>query len=300
MVAVSVVVADIGSVAHDVLIEAVTPGAEAEVVAVYERSCYVRTPGGLACVGSEEIGAGPLNMRVRLADGQSWPGLGLRPEMPVTRVAGRLAIGPDLLIHVGDTKLWSPPPLPVWSAATLRAGLAAVHGAAEGLCPHDGLARLVLSPQRTKPSNPHATAARVPFEIVVRELGLAMTSGAASPDLIGSATLLLGLGPGLTPSGDDLLGGAMIALTSTGQAIVRDQLWDALRPELDMLTTEISAMHLAVAADGLGSDVCHRALNAILSGALPDLDAIDAIGHTSGWDTLAGMIVALDAWAGMQ
>ena len=107
--------------------------------------------------------------------------------------------------------------------------------------------------------------------------------------------LLLGLGPGLTPSGDDLLGGLMIALTALDQTGVRDQLWDALRPELEMLTNEISAMHLAVAADGLGSAACHEALNAMLAGTPPDLDAIDAIGHTSGWDMLAGMAVALAA-----
>jgi Protein of unknown function (DUF2877) len=122
-----------------------------------------------------------------------------------------------------------------------------------------------------------------------------LSSHAMSDDVGMAATLLLGLGPGLTPSGDDVLGGVMLALTAIDQTGLRDQLWDALRPELEMLTNEISAMHLAVAADGLGGEVCHAALNALLTGVLPDLEAIHAIGHTSGWDTLAGMVITLRA-----
>lgn len=287
---------DIGTVARDVLVDAlVQEGAEGEVVAVFDRSCYVRTPDGLACIGTRFIGAGPLNVRLELIEGQMWRDLDIRVEMPCTATADTLSIGGDVVVDLAGAAIWMPAALPVWTPATLHTGLSATRLAATERCPHDGLARLFFAPTRAKPSNPHATAARASFDMLTVALGPALTSGQLTPDLASSAMLLLGLGPGLTPSGDDLLGGLMIALTALDQTGVRDQLWDALRPELEMLTNEISAMHLAVAADGLGSAACHEALNAMLAGTPPDLDAIDAIGHTSGWDMLAGMAVALAA-----
>lgn len=295
-----IVALDIGAVARDVLFDALATGVEGEVAAVFDNSCYVRTPGGLACIGTRVLGAGPINLRLKPGEDRTWRDLGIRVEMVCSRAGDIVSIGPELWIDVANVPPWTPPPMPQWTHATLRSGLSATRAAAVDRCPHDGLARLVFTPAQSKPSNPHASAARAPVETVVRTLAPAIASGALDADLSASATLLLGLGPGLTPSGDDLLGGLMIALTALGQANLRDALWDVLRPELDMLTNEISAMHLAVAADGLGSAACHDALNAMLGGTAPDFGAIDAIGHTSGWDMLAGMVLALAAASSAQ
>ncbi len=92
---------------------------------------------------------------------------------------------------------------------------------------------------------------------------------------------LIGLGPGLTPSGDDYLGGMLIALrlaTRGGQA---DALWRWLEPRLASRTSAISAAHLAAAASGEG----HEALHEALAG---DPTRLGSVGHCSGWDALAG------------
>ncbi|MFX8976555.1 DUF2877 domain-containing protein, partial [Acinetobacter baumannii] len=39
---------------------------------------------------------------------------------------------------------------------------------------------------------------------------------------------LIGLGPGLTPSGDDLVGGALIALAELDLPNIRDVLWSTI------------------------------------------------------------------------
>jgi hypothetical protein len=284
---------DIGAVASDVLIEALHLGAEGEVVAVFERSCYVRTAGGLACVGTRFVGAGPLNLRLLLTEGQVWGDLDLRTEMKVTRTGDVLTIDGELQISTANTVIWAPPPRPVWTRVSLQHGLEKLGALVPELCPDEGLSRLVFAPGRAKPANPHATAARAQFQMLDAGLRTSLASHAMGEDVGMAATLLLGLGPGLTPSGDDLLGGVMLALTALDEFGIRDTLWNALRPELEMLTNDISAMHLAVAADGLGAEIFHTALNALLTGALPDLEAIHAIGHTSGWDTLAGMVMTL-------
>jgi hypothetical protein len=103
---------------------------------------------------------------------------------------------------------------------------------------------------------------------------------------------LLGLGPGLTPSGDDLIGGALVALHALGYPELADRLAVALLPAARERTNAISLAHLAAAADGEGSAALHEALGALSAPGTPGLGerlrAVDAIGHSSGWDALAG------------
>jgi hypothetical protein len=110
---------------------------------------------------------------------------------------------------------------------------------------------------------------------------------------------LLGLGPGLTPSGDDFLGGAMVALTGLGMTELRDALWRALSPHAATHTNDISRAHLAAAAEGYGSAALHALLDAVMAGdaaAMPArLATLAAVGHTSGWDAMAGAMSALKA-----
>ncbi len=54
------------------------------------------------------------------------------------------------------------------------------------------------------------------------------------------------------------------------------------------------------ASEGLGSAGIHRALAAIMEGR-PEavgkaLAGIDGIGHSSGWDAMAGIVTTFDAW----
>ena len=63
-------------------------------------------------------------------------------------------------------------------------------------------------------------------------------------------------------------------------------------------TNPISAQHLCAATEGLGSISLHHLFKALHAGkdqaqALKDLTAI---GHTSGWDALAGVYTTLNIW----
>ena len=124
----------------------------------------------------------------------------------------------------------------------------------------------------------------------------ASPAGGAPP---GEAADLIGLGPGLTPSGDDLLGGALVALHLLGRIDLRDALWQKVREPALADANAISRAHLTAAAQGLGGAALHAVLNDVLTGttaALPRrLAAVEAIGHTSGWDALAGAVLVLRA-----
>ena len=154
-------------------------------------------------------------------------------------------------------------------------------------------------PRSTRKPTRTARAAAEPVRALSEALAGTLPPSARRQQLTRAATLLLGLGPGFTPSGDDLLGGVMLALTATGRESIRDGLWLAIEPELGDLTTPPSAMHLSAAADGMAVEPVHVLLNAILLGeptaVAQHLDAAVELGHTSGWDIVAGLTIALTA-----
>lgn len=105
---------------------------------------------------------------------------------------------------------------------------------------------------------------------------------------------LAGLGPGLTPAGDDFLCGVLIA------ARARAALCDVIACAARDRTTMLSHAFIEAAAEGHGSEAW-RALLVAGDTALPRCVAqVAAPGASSGADTLAGYIWARElaaAWA---
>lgn len=105
-----------------------------------------------------------------------------------------------------------------------------------------------------------------------------------------AARTLAGLGPGLTPGGDDLLAGAMLAahLVHPRPSSFCDPLTAAAAPR----TTALSAAFLRAARDGTCSAAWHHLLAALASTNRAPIDAaIDEVlahGATSGADMLTG------------
>lgn len=116
-----------------------------------------------------------------------------------------------------------------------------------------------------------------------------------------SVARLVGLGPGLTPSGDDYLGGAIIALQALGLPKVSAALFTCL--DLSR-TNRISAAHLSAAFEGAGAAPLHDALDDVLCGrtetTLKRLVGLGLIGHSSGWDAFAGCHLVLRTYCRTQ
>ncbi|NUL58944.1 DUF2877 domain-containing protein [Brevibacterium luteolum] len=106
---------------------------------------------------------------------------------------------------------------------------------------------------------------------------------------------LIGRGPGLTPSGDDVLSGIALALRWQSAWSALAQLQAALTPQLAS-TTAISASLLEAALDGWCTTPVTRALAAAQAGDLPAFaEHLGAIGHTSGYDLGAGVVATCRA-----
>ncbi len=276
---------------------ALRPGLRGRLRAVFERSFYIHLAGQEICLGPPGLGAGPLNLRCQVAR-PDWPAWGLREDAAVLIGAREICIPPHLRFALAGAAVWRPPAPGAWTAASLGAGLRALDARLPERVPAQGLG--VLVPARDTPVDAVAAAARGPVAALTRFLHGTFAADddqaySAVPDL----RALIGLGPGLTPSGDDLLGGALVALHLLGRTDLRDALWNSLRAYAEPECNAITRAHLGAAAQGLGSAGLHAVLNDLLTGtteALPRrLAAIEAIGHTSGWDALAGAVLVLRA-----
>jgi hypothetical protein len=126
--------------------------------------------------------------------------------------------------------------------------------------------------------------------------------GARDWDALASASEgLAGLGTGLTPSGDDLLAGLLAALrfhaASTGGPLPQVAL-DEVARRAAARTSPFSGFLVRCAARGLVAAPVERWLRAVLAGARSagaHTAAVAAAGHSSGVDTLAGLVCGLEA-----
>jgi hypothetical protein len=113
---------------------------------------------------------------------------------------------------------------------------------------------------------------------------------------------LAGLGPGLTPAGDDFIGGLLAALSfhhaSCGFGPPPEFLAD-LAGEAGTRTSLFSAQMLGGAAQGLVSKETAAWLAAVHHGEMPVIPQatrnIINYGHTSGIDMLCGLITTLES-----
>jgi hypothetical protein len=281
------------------------------VVAVFRRSFYIRTATDrFLCIGGAGLGLGPLNLiawdsKARKS-GRCWSTGVIESGDKAEARRGVLRIGRALAFDGAELVGWFPrtPSGPVSSVA-LRLGLSRIISRACACAPSEGLGMLI---PRLAGTGRHSSrlntgglirAAALPaIESLENWLNFVRADGAAArcpfPD---AARGLIGLGPGLTPSGDDFFGGLMIGLRDFGMARIAKTIWLGLQPNLTNRTNLISIAHLEAAAAGMGHSAVHAFLLALRSEEAPAIDRavkdIAAIGHCSGWDAIAGLVLAL-------
>ena len=185
---------------------------------------------------------------------------------------------------------WSPPTLdsPI-EPTTLARESRRVVGMVHRLGQADGFGALLVGRRAAFPLDQAAERARRFLEACARnDAAIAVETGER----------LLGLGPGLTPAGDDLVGGAFFARRLIGG-------WEdaaaAMRARARERTHPISATLLGDLLDGSGHAPLHDlALALTRSDEAAALDAaarLVRIGLSSGWDILTGFLGALGALA---
>jgi hypothetical protein len=261
---------EVGSIAARVL-QSNTTGS---VTTAFATSFFVEIAGTLLCFGAGHLPMGPLNVRIRPTHGD-------------------IEIGTPATIEIGNSRIWLPPEPIDWTFETLKAGLGSIENMARQQAPAEGLSRLVLKPARAVVDGPLLRRAASAIDGVKQWL---LGDGSEQPSFDDGVRGLIGLGPGLTPSGDDFLVGMMVAFTELQETGLREALSVTVGKYATTRTNSISAAHLSAAAEGLGADALHRTIQSILSGGdglTGNLSDLANIGHCSGWDALAGASLVL-------
>ncbi|WP_199548168.1 DUF2877 domain-containing protein [Streptomyces sp. N35] len=272
-----------------------TGSGRGRVHSVFTRVVNVVTPQDtLIALAARDAGHAPRTLTTDVAD---WSGWGIEEGQPVTFTPGVLTLevpyGP-LRLTLKGARAWHPelPSLAqldrdeLAAAATHLAQLNQEHGPLGGM----------LGP--TSDAGPMDLA-------ITRALAEGRTRLIAAvrdrdPDATRAAILaLLGLGPGLTPAGDDFLTGVALlaALPGSAQAAFVPVLEEVLAAHPGR-TTDVSLATLREAADGRARDELLDVLRLVADRAQPQQLAapvrkVLAIGHTSGSDTLSGLIAGL-------
>jgi hypothetical protein len=194
-------------------------------------------------------------------------------------------------VDVGALVPWRPAPLPLEARtrANLRAGWRRLVADCATLGSPGGFGALLAGRALAFPLDGAAAAARA----LAR--ACAADDAPSARDAGGS---LLGLGGGLTPSGDDYVGAALfarhlLAASGTTEAVAWTRAAEALVAMAAERTHPISAALLGDLAAGLGWASLHDLVAALAAGE-PDAAAGAAhrlvrLGHSSGWDMLAGL-----------
>ncbi|HEY7589994.1 MAG TPA: DUF2877 domain-containing protein [Candidatus Limnocylindrales bacterium] len=245
-------------------------GADGVVLSVYRSAVNLLVAGELVTLASARGGGLPNG--VLLADSFEPVALGVRSGMAVAASARRLDI-PGGLLHVDlVAPQWDPLLRPSHVPADIGGRVAVARGALAG-------GTLIAGGRLT--DGGLAPAARKRRDSAIELAG----------------TGLIGLGPGLTPSGDDVLVGFTAGLSAIGDPRAR-RLARAWAGAATGRTTDVAVAFHRAAARGFYAERLHVVARALLAGpveAIPEAIRLAAAwGATSGSDTLAGFLLALD------
>jgi hypothetical protein len=248
----------LGAAAH----AAVAAGGEGTVVAWFPRACYVSLPAGLIAVVAEGVPNGPIHVVLDSEPVHTPRGA------PARVVDGDLEIDGQIIV-LADAEPWRGTLPSAAEVASNAEDIAVATQAARG-------SALLVEPYRARADR-------------AREL---LAAGA----LVDAARVLVGVGPGLTPSGDDALAGIVFALRARAGPIVESA---TARAAEAGETGAISREFLRWAARGQALEPAHdllvRATNGDARGASLAARRMNDVGETSGADFLLGLRWGIEA-----
>lgn len=260
---------------------------EASVHSVFDRviNLHRHQDGELCTVGAAGVDDAPATL---VTDLPTWVPLDLRVGEQVRGRRGRILLPDGHVVDLRSARAWEPTlpalPMPAASIAWLRDFIVAegVHGGATA----DGTGR----------SWDDAVAEQISTRLDAMLRGIRNERPTA---VARAARRLVGLGTGLTPSGDDVLLGVSLVTAMPRSALAF--VLPLLRSVIEACapgTNDISRAALVQAARGRTRQCIIALLTAMTQGDdASTLDrhgrAVTAIGHTSGTDILVGISAAL-------
>jgi hypothetical protein len=289
-----------------------------EIHSVFEHALNIKTSGGqLVSILCGVDQAGPNTVVARLPEGLDFISMGLRAGMPARLRGSRVQLGTgDVQLRTGSARKWWPrlaDGLAPVDLQRLESNLAALDEKIAALPPDRGLGRLLpdaadmAAGRWDRVAADHAAEdddhGMVRTALPVIENLMSGYLEAEDDALQQGVEGLIGLGSGLTPSGDDLLLGFIGTLGAVSKRMDGREVESILEAVRDHLyenrhrTTFVSANLLAFACAGRVADPILNVIRALLFGEtavmIERVEALLRRGDSSGSEVLLGILLAL-------
>jgi len=273
-----------------------------KVLAVFSKAIYLLMDSGeLFWMTTTDI---PMHRRCAQI---SAPLPGLVTGSPFHVQDHHLTIDPDFIFEIEDALLWNAPRLDSNHVLEITELPARIHSffcslnysQAKGFgnfIPH------ILSLAQNESINPSSESTG---PILQFSQPLVLDTVCARLDhqplrVLSNTEALIGLGAGLTPSGDDFVGGLLFALKILRTSYPTLPFADFEIPidSYRSRTHLISFTLLKDLKDGHAIAPLHSILNGLFSGESPEklspyISQLTQVGHSTGWDLLAGLLTGL-------
>jgi hypothetical protein len=276
-------------------------GFAGSVLSVFAGACnLVNDQGKIVALVGQRVGNGPLNI-VLTEDG--FLARGLEAGLPVEGDGRSIQIGKTLKVCLAGAEVWEP--RLEWAGLNaarpgLKANLAVLHDHLMAQALAESLACLPATdlPGARSVESTYRKMAQRAIEGL-----LAALHGGDRQGIAASAIALTGLGPGLTPAGDDFLLGLMAGLQTwpqflAGGGLSVEEACQAIYEAADGRTNLLSLALLQSAREGMFSEVWHILLAALRQGKADEVrgaaDRVLSFGGTSGADALSGFLAVLN------
>jgi len=262
--------------------------------------------GGLGFIVGPEVGRGPLSICVDIPEHIDLVALGLDKGLIVSRVADLIVIGTNVLaVSIKEAALWESNLLftnVLRMPRDIERNLMTLREVAVSSGKHSGLGQLIELSESDL-SNEDVTSKMEPIAQLALPRILRLLKAIKSnntQNLMESVTHLIGLGPGLTPAGDDLLIGLMLSMLyfaenlNVNTARVHN-VNSAIISCVHARTTSVSQEFLIQAAIGNAHEQILNLIEVLLIRESNDVEQVArtvlAIGGTSGTDTILGVLL---------
>ena len=270
-----------------------SPGQRGKVLAVFSKAIYLLTDvDELFWITTDTQ---PMHRRCAQI---SAPLPGLLAGSPFYVQDHRLTIDPDFVFHLGNASTWNVPhPDSVISVTDLPARIHSFFSSID-VSHAKGFGNFISQILSLSPGDFSDPLLRRAQPLV---LDMASACLEHQPSRLPKiADRLIGLGAGLTPSGDDFLGGMFFALHHL-QAAYPDSDFADFHLPLESYRTRthlISYTLLNDLAHGYAVAPLHLLVNGLLMGEPFEniylyVTQLTSIGHSTGWDLLTGLLVGL-------
>jgi len=240
------------------------------ILHVFDNACnLINERGEILSIVMPQIGNGPFNLVI---DGNVQFSEYLNIESPVSILGNHLLLG-DVTVRTNTAKLWDSHP--DWET---------LHGKRGEIL------------DRLDP--PEIPGYQSPIPIARISALAANIVLLDRPSATAAAEKLAGLGVGLTPSGDDIIMGALYAAWIIHPMVVASDLAREIAEAAAPSTTSLSAAWIRSAGRFEAGGVWHGFFDALIAGEdvqLP-IAKILSVGETSGEDALAGFLGVISAF----